>query len=78
VIGSCDIGPLIDRGERNLVERVAVRFNRREEITLPLLAGYEALNEAESVRHGHDVKRDGLLKLPDRLQMDQRPDPYPR
>ena len=48
VIGSCGMGPLIDRGERNLVERVAIRFHRREEMTLPLLAGYEELSEVES------------------------------
>lgn len=39
VIGSSGIGLLIDRGERNLVERVAIQFYRREEITLPSLAG---------------------------------------
>jgi hypothetical protein len=38
VIGSSGIGPLIDRGERKLVERVAIEFYRRDEITLPSLA----------------------------------------
>jgi hypothetical protein len=39
VIGSSGIGLLIERGERKLVERVAIQFYRREEITLPSLAG---------------------------------------
>jgi hypothetical protein len=32
VIASSGIGLAINRGERNLIERVAIRFNRREEI----------------------------------------------
>jgi hypothetical protein len=39
VIGSCGIGLLIERGERKLVERVAIQFYRREKIALPSLAG---------------------------------------
>jgi hypothetical protein len=35
VVGSSGIGALIDKGERNLVERVAIQFYLREEITLP-------------------------------------------
>ena len=35
VIGTCGVGGTIHRGERNLIERVAIRFNRREEISLP-------------------------------------------
>ena len=38
VIGSSGIGRLIQREERNLVERVAIQFYRREEIALPSLA----------------------------------------
>jgi hypothetical protein len=34
VIGSSGIGPLIDKGSRNLVERVAIQLCRREEIRL--------------------------------------------
>ena len=34
VIGSSGIGPSIFRGERNLVERVAIKFFRRAQITL--------------------------------------------
>jgi hypothetical protein len=37
VIGSCGIGLLIEREQRNLVERVAIEFYRREEIPLPSL-----------------------------------------
>ena len=37
VIGSSGIGCLIEKGERNLVERVAIQFYRREEIPLPSL-----------------------------------------
>jgi hypothetical protein len=36
VIGTCGIGPLIERGELKLVERVAIQFYRREEIALPV------------------------------------------
>ena len=35
VIGSSGMGRTIERGERNLVERVAIRLSRREEINLP-------------------------------------------
>ena len=34
VIGSSGIGPMINRGERNLVERISIEFYRREEMTL--------------------------------------------
>jgi hypothetical protein len=37
VIGSSGIGSLIGKGERNLVERVAIQFYRRAEITLASL-----------------------------------------
>jgi len=35
VIGSSGMGRAINRGERNLIERVAIRLYRREEINLP-------------------------------------------
>jgi hypothetical protein len=35
VIGSSGMGRTINRGERNLIERVAIRLQRREEIGLP-------------------------------------------
>jgi hypothetical protein len=38
VIGSSGMGHTINRGERNLVERVAIRLYRREEINLPSCA----------------------------------------
>jgi hypothetical protein len=43
VIGSSGLGRTINRGERNLIERVAIRLNRREEINLP--------SSAETMRH---------------------------
>ena len=39
VIGSSGLGRTINRGERNLIERVAIRLYRREEINLPSSAG---------------------------------------
>jgi hypothetical protein len=35
VIGPSGIGSTIHRGERNLIERIAIRLYRREEINLP-------------------------------------------
>jgi hypothetical protein len=35
VIGSSSMGRTIKRGERNLIERVAIRLYRQEEINLP-------------------------------------------
>jgi hypothetical protein len=35
VIGSSGMGRAIHRGKRNLIERIAIRLNRREEINLP-------------------------------------------
>ncbi len=37
VIGSSGMGPAIKRGQRNLIERVAIQLYRREEIKLPLI-----------------------------------------
>jgi hypothetical protein len=34
VIGSSGLGRAINRGERNLIERVEIRLNRQEEINL--------------------------------------------
>jgi hypothetical protein len=39
VIGSSSMGLTINRGERNLVERIAIQLYRREEINLPSSAG---------------------------------------
>ena len=38
VIGSSGMGSAIHRGERNLIERIAIRLYRREEINLPASA----------------------------------------
>jgi len=35
VIGSSGVGRTINRGDRNLIERVSIRLSRREEINLP-------------------------------------------
>jgi hypothetical protein len=45
VIGSSGMGRAIHRGERNLIERIAIRLNRREEINLP--------SSAEKVMHAN-------------------------
>ena len=37
VIGSSGMGPAIKRGQRNLIERVAIQLYRREEIKFPLI-----------------------------------------
>ena len=52
VIGSSGIGRLIQREERNLVERVAIQFYRREEIALPSLAAKEDWSGAFSTMRG--------------------------
>jgi hypothetical protein len=39
VIGSSGMGVTINRGERNLIERIAIQLYRREEIHLPASAG---------------------------------------
>jgi hypothetical protein len=46
VIGSSGMGDAIHRGERNLIERVAIRLYRREEMNLP--ASTEKLVHAKS------------------------------
>jgi len=45
VIGSSGLGRTINRGERNLIERVAIRLYQREEINLPSSA--ETMMHAE-------------------------------
>lgn len=35
IIGPCGVGRAIKKGDRNLIERVAIRVYRREEINLP-------------------------------------------
>jgi hypothetical protein len=46
VIASSGMGLAIKRGERNLIERVAIRFYRREEINLPSTVGVDSKVEA--------------------------------
>jgi hypothetical protein len=48
VIGSSGMGRAIKRGERNLIERIAIRLNRREEINLP--------SSAENMVHAGEQK----------------------
>jgi hypothetical protein len=48
VIGSSGMGRAINRGERNLIERIAIRLNRREEINLP--------SSAENMVHAGEQK----------------------
>jgi hypothetical protein len=35
IIRTSGVGPTINRGERNLIERIAIRLHRREEINVP-------------------------------------------
>ena len=44
VIGTSGVGGIISRGERNLIERVAIRLYRREELSL--------LSSPETKMHG--------------------------
>jgi hypothetical protein len=46
VIASSGMGLAIKRGDRNLIERVAIRFYRREEINLPSTVGVNSKVEA--------------------------------
>jgi hypothetical protein len=46
VIGASGVGRAINRGERNLIERVAIRLHRREELNLPPSA--EAMLDAKA------------------------------
>jgi hypothetical protein len=49
VIGSSGMGSAIHRGERNLIERIAIRLYRREEITLR--ASAEQMMHAKAGHH---------------------------
>ena len=53
VIGASGMGRAIHRGERHLIERIAIRLNRREEINLPA--------SAEKMMHANaGEQKDGL------------------
>ena len=53
VIGSSGMGLSINRGERNLIERIAIRLNRREEINLSF---------AEKMMHANAGERKDSLR----------------
>ena len=53
VIGSSGMGSTIYRGERNLIERIAIRLYRREEINLPAFA--EQMMHAKAGHHQDDL-----------------------
>jgi hypothetical protein len=48
IIGSSGMGLTIKRGQRNLIERVAIKLNRSEEINLPSSAGTREYTKAGS------------------------------
>ena len=51
VIGISGVGGTINRGERNLIERVAIRLYRREEISLPTSPENEDARESRASEH---------------------------
>jgi hypothetical protein len=53
VIGTCGLAGTIHREERNLIERVAIRFNRREEISLPPSAEMKMHGEGGQPKDSH-------------------------
>ena len=53
VIGSSGMGLTINRGERNLIERVAIRLYRREEINLPSSGGMMMQAKAGRQKDSH-------------------------
>ena len=53
VIGSSGMGRTIKRGERNLIERIAIRLDRREEINLPSSGGNRMQANAGQQKNGH-------------------------
>jgi hypothetical protein len=53
VIGSSGMGLTINRGERNLIERVAIRLYRREKINLPSSAGMMIQAKAGRQKDSH-------------------------
>jgi hypothetical protein len=54
VIGSSGMGSAIHRGERNLIERIAIRLYRREEINLPPSA--EQMTHAKAGHHQANLR----------------------
>ena len=52
VIEACGLGGTINRGERNLIERVAIRFHRREEMSLPPPGERKMRGKAGKPKHG--------------------------
>jgi hypothetical protein len=54
VIGSSGMGSAIHRGERNLIERIAIRLYRREEINLPTSA--EQMMHAKAGHHQDNLR----------------------
>ena len=53
IIGTSGVGRTIRRGERNLIERVAIRLYRREEINLPFSTQTMMHAEAGRQKHSH-------------------------
>jgi hypothetical protein len=53
VIAACGLGGTINRGARNLIERVAVRFHRREEMNLPHSVETKMHERAGRPKHSH-------------------------
>jgi hypothetical protein len=51
VIGSSGLGQTINRGERNLIERVAIQFRRREKINLPAGQRIDSTNGRQRKSH---------------------------
>jgi hypothetical protein len=53
IIGSSGLGPAIHRGERNLIERVAIKFHQRQEINLPSSDGAIAHSRTGAPKDAH-------------------------
>lgn len=53
VIGTAGVGGTINRGARNLIERVAIRLYRREEISLPSSPESKTHGKAGQPKHSH-------------------------
>lgn len=53
IIGSSGIGLAIHRGERNLIERVAIKFSQRQKINLPSPEGAIAPPETGQQKGAH-------------------------
>lgn len=54
VIGACGLGDNINRGERNLIERVAIQLYRSEQIDLSPAAETMMNAKAPQQEHSHD------------------------